>query len=721
MTRHATPRGRTLLSLLLAAVLALSLLAPAAHAEDAVTSVSLDAGSSLSLTYGEDPFALVLWASYSGSSAKKDVTSSAVWTTSLSSVVKVSGGVLTPVASGKATITGKFGGYSASVAVTVEYPYSKLQLQRGGENAPSKLEAAVGDKLQLDVLGVKNGLTTELTEDADWTSSSAAVATVKDGEIEILSAGTTTIKASYRGVSASLTLTAESPYKAIELSETSLVELETGGSPARLSATAQPKDGGASLDVTSKAVWSSSAPTVVKAEKDGVLTPVGPGTATISVSLHGVTATVQAVVRQPYEVLKLSPSAELHLLLSDSPVQLSASIPSASGSAEDVTALAAWTSSDLYAATADGGLVTPKAAGSSTIKAEYKGVSRSLKVTVYPTAVRIKAAEEKLSAIVEETRELPSITAAGLDDAEFSVTKLVKWTSSDSDIVEIKDGKWIARKSGSAVLKAELGDMSVELPFEVNAKPLALLSETKNLSLVIGKTVGLPKLTITYTTGEEEDVTAKAVWKASGSSLLVLEDSMRGLASAKTTLTASYLGKTVSFPVTIEEEIVKLTVDPSSLTLNPNRSKTVKVTGTYKSGSTVSLAAKMDWSTDASAVASVQRGTIKALKLGSAKLTGTYQGKSVTVSLSVKPKLKSLVLSEKSLKLAPGASAQLKLKAFYDNGTYEEVTAASLWSSSRESSAAVTQGGTVSAVAKGTATIKAVFDGKSVTARVTVK
>lgn len=71
MTRHATPRGRTLLSLLLAAVLALSLLAPAAHAEDAVTSVSLDAGSSLSLTYGEDPFALVLWASYSGSSAKK--------------------------------------------------------------------------------------------------------------------------------------------------------------------------------------------------------------------------------------------------------------------------------------------------------------------------------------------------------------------------------------------------------------------------------------------------------------------------------------------------------------------------------------------------------------------------------------------------------------------------------------------------------------------------
>lgn len=724
MSQSLPTRSRFLLSLLLSAVLALSLLAPAAHAEDVVTSVSLDSGSSLSLVYGEDPHSLVLWATYAGSSAKKDVTSSATWTTSLSSVLKVSSGILTPVAAGKATITAKFGGYTASVVVTVTYPYSKLQLQNEeGQTVPSSIKGAVGDKLQFSAFGFKEGNTTDVTSDADWTSSSSSVATVSDGEVEILSAGKTTIKASYRGVSATFTLTAESPYKTIVLSS-KLIELQTGGDKAELTAQAEPVKGGEKIDITDEAEWTSSTAAVATVE-DGVIKPVGPGTATITVSQYGVSATAKVVVRQPYELLKLTPSAELHLLMSSEPVQIEASIPSSAGVFEDVTDKAEWTSSELYTATAEGGLITPKAPGASTIKAEYKGVSRTINVTVYPTAVSLKAVNEgdkdKLAVIVDETKDLPEIKAVGLDDAEFAVTKLVDWSSSASDVMEIKEGKWIAKKAGSGVLKASLNDMTVEIPFEVNSKPLALLSETKTVSLVIGKETPLPSLTVTYTNGVEEDVTAKAEWKASGSTLLVLDSSLRGLSASKATLTATYLGKTATFPVTIEEEIVKLSVDASSLTLNPGRSKSVKVTGTYKSGATVSLASRMEWKVDNDDIASVRIGSIKALKLGTAKVTGTYQGKSVIVSLSVKPKLKSLVLSEKSLKLAPGAQVQLKLKAFYDNGTYAEVTASSLWSSSKEAAAAVSQNGSVTAVAKGSATIKAVFEGKSVTARVTVK
>ncbi|OXM14152.1 Ig-like domain-containing protein [Paenibacillus herberti] len=722
MSQRVTPRSRTLLSLLLSAVLALSLLVPAAHAEDVVSSVTLDSGSSLSLAYGDDPHSLVLWASYSGSSAKKDVTTLATWTTTLSSVLKVTNGVLTPVAAGKATITGKYNGYSASVVVTVTYPYSKLQLQNAtGEIVPSTLKAAVGDELNFTAHGFKETQSTDLTDVADWTSSDASVAKVTDGKIEIIAAGKTTIKAAYRGVSVTTVLTAESPYKSLTLSETTLVQLETGGATTSLSVTAEPINGGTPIDVTDKVEWSSSSATIVKADKKGVITPVGPGMATITASLYGVTSSVKVVVRQPYEVLKLTPSAELHLLLSNTPVQLGASIPSASGSSQDVTSQATWTTSEIYVATADGGLVTPKAPGTSTIKAEYKGVSRSLNVTVYPTAVSIKAEEEKLTAILDETKSLPVVTAVGLDEAEFNVTKLVDWSSSSSDVLEIKDGKWIAKKAGSTVLKASLNNLSVEIPFEVNAKPLALLSDKKSVSLIIGKETALPTLTVTYTNGVEEDVTTKAEWKAAGTNLLVLDTTMRGLAPSKTTLTATFLGKTITIPVTIEEEIIKLTVDSASLTLNPTRSKSVKVTGTYKSGTAVTLTTRMEWSVDNEDIASVRSGSIKALKLGTAKITGTYQGKSVTVSLAVKPKLKSLVLSERSLKLAPGAEAQLKLKAYYDNGTFVEVTVTSVWSSSREGVASVTQSGTVTATAKGTATIKAVFEGKSVTARVTVK
>jgi len=713
--------NRPLLSLLLAAVLALALLAPAAHAEDTVTSVKLTEGSKLSLTFGDDPYALALWASYSGSSATKDVSASAVWSTSSSSVLKVTGGVLTPVAAGTATITGKYSGYSASISVTVTYPYAKLQLlTEDGSAAPSTLKAQLGDDLTFGVVGKNGNESKDLADEAVWSSSNTAAATVEDGKVTLVAAGTSVIKASYRGVSASITLTVSSPYQSLALSPNSLLDLTAGDEARSLTATAAPAGGGTPVDVTDDASWTTSAAAVAKVDK-GVVTPVGPGTATITASLYGSSTTVSVVVRAAHEALKLSASAELNLLLSDSPLQVTASALDPNKEPADVTKAAEWSSSDVFTATVSDGLVTPKAAGSSVIKVEYKGLSRTLNVTVYPTLLSIEAGSEPLTSITGDSGKLPAVTGKTLDDSTIAVDKLVSWTSGDSDVIEIKDGKWSAKKAGKAVLKAAVGGLSAEVEMAVGLKPLALLPEQQTISLIIGKDTPILPLNVTYTDGTEEDVTAKAEWKTTGSSLLVKGTTLRGLTAARTSLTASYQGKTVSLPVVIEEELSKLAVEESSLVLNPGKSKTVKVTGTFKSGSTSSLASKMTWTVDNDDIASIKGSSVKGLKLGTAKLTGTYQGKSITVTIAVKPKLKSLVLSDKTLQLAPGASAPLKLKAFYDNGTQAEVTAAAVWTSSKEAAATVTAGGAVTAAAKGTATIKAAFEGKTVSVRVTVK
>ncbi|MGU3471529.1 Ig domain-containing protein [Paenibacillus sp. D51F] len=713
--------NRSLLSLLLAAVLALALLAPAAHAEDTVTSVALTEGSKLSLTYGDDPYALALWASYSGSSATKDVSASAVWSTSSSSVLKVTGGVLTPAAAGTATITGKYSGYSASISVTVTYPYAKLQLlAEDGSAAPSTLKVQLGDDLTFGVVGKNGNESKDLADEAAWSSSNTAAATVEDGKVTLVAAGTSVIKASYRGVSASISLTVSSPYQSLALSPNSLIDLTAGDEAKSLTATASPAGGGTPVDVTMDASWTTSAAAVAKVDK-GVVTPVGPGTATITASLYGSSATVRIVVRAAHEALKLSASAELNLLLSDNPLQVTASALDPNKEPADVTKTAEWSSSEVFTATVADGLVTPKAAGSSVIKVEYKGLSRTLNVTVYPTILSIEAGSESLTSIAGDSGQLPTVTGKTLDDSTIAVDKLVSWTSGDSDIIVIKDGKWSAKKAGKAVLKAAVGGLSAEVEMVVSLKPLALLPEQQTISLVIGKDTPIPSLNVTYTDGTEEDVTAKAEWKTTGSSLLVKGTTLRGLTAARTSLTASYQGKTVSLPVVIEEELTKLVAEESSIVLNPGKSKTVKVTGTFKSGSTSSLASKMTWTVDNDDIASFKGSSIKGLKLGTAKLTGTYQGKSITLTIAVKPKLKSLVLSDKTLQLAPGASAPLKLKAFYDNGTQAEVTAGAVWTSSKEAAATVSTGGAVTATAKGTATIKAAFEGKTVSVRVTVK
>ena len=337
-------------------------------------------------------------AAIAGSTTKKDVTSQAVWTTSSASVVKVNGGVLTAVASGVATVTAKYSGYTANIAVKVSYPYSKLKLtDKSGNTSPASMKAQLGDNLIFLAHGIKADSSTEPLEDATWTTSNTAVATVDKGEIKLVSAGSAIIKASYQGVSASITLTVASPYQSLVLSPSALIEHITGDAPFTITASALTVDQGSPVAVTEKATWTSSAAAVAKVDK-GVVTITGPGTATLTATLYDVSASVTLVVRPAFETIKLSSTSDLNLLVTDTPVQLRASVPNGADFT-DITAEAEWTSSEIFAVTARGGLITPRAAGTSKITVKYKGISRSLNVTVYSYRVGIKSSRRETGGI----------------------------------------------------------------------------------------------------------------------------------------------------------------------------------------------------------------------------------------------------------------------------------------------------------------------------------
>ncbi|MNV81917.1 Bacterial Ig-like domain (group 2) [compost metagenome] len=85
------------------------------------------------------------------------------------------------------------------------------------------------------------------------------------------------------------------------------------------------------------------------------------------------------------------------------------------------------------------------------------------------------------------------------------------------------------------------------------------------------------------------------------------------------------------------------------------------------------------------------------------------------------PKLTKLTVNEKKLALAPGGVKTLVLTAEYDTGKTASVASSAVWTSSKSSVATVTADGKITAVAKGSATIKAKFGGKTVSIRVTVK
>ncbi|MGG1314408.1 Ig-like domain-containing protein [Cohnella laeviribosi] len=705
----------------------------AAAADETITAVELSSLPSNTIYVNEDSIALTLWATVSGSTTKKDVTSVATWSSS-NSAVSVSGGVVTATASAKnVVITGKYAGYTASVTVNAVYRYSSLELRKQGESAnlADKLDIRLNESLTLKAIGIETsgGGETDVSDEASWTSSNTGVATVENGVVTLVASGETTIKASYLGRSDSVKLTVSSPYSGLKFDQKGPIELYVGDDDYdSLSVTATLKSGGTE-DVTSKAAWSSSDTGVVKVDENGVVTVVGAGTAEIKATYLGVSATITFVVRTPYEALRITPEKNLKIPLQGGPKEISAYVLNGLDSKTDVTAEAAWTSSNLMTATVDisGGkaYVTPKSAGTTTITASYKGLTRTLNVTVYPTITELTIGKERIDTYADETGTLPSVSGTALSGDTIDISDAVTWTSSDDSVVSVKDGKWTARATGTATLTATIrngsGDeLSGTVEVVVNKKVHLLLPETDSLSLIIGKETPFPAITAVYDNGDEEVVTDKVKWTSSSVNLLVKDGTWKGLAPAKATLTGTYLNATVKISVTVEEEFVSFTIDPASIDLTLKKSKSIKVTGKTKSGKKVSIASRIEWTPSDESLVSVNGTSVKGLAEGSGKITGSIQGKTLSIPFTVKAKLTKLTASNSPLTLAPGASATVKLTAVYENGKTADVTSLAAWTASSSKVATVSSSGVVTAVAKGSTTIKAQFDGKTVTIRVKV-
>ncbi|WP_219834426.1 Ig-like domain-containing protein [Paenibacillus sp. R14(2021)] len=713
---------RPWLTVMLAVVLTFSSFAGLAYADEVVTGISFDnAPSPATLNIGDDDLQLEVNASIQGSSSLKDVTTDVTWTTSNSSVVKVAAGLLTGIAKGSATITASYKGYKITLPVSVTYMYDSVTIKDNGTSVSDTLKVNLGDELDFDLIASKSGAAdTNVTEEAVWTSSNTNVATIDDGEVTLVAVGDTTITAKYKGRTDSVKLSASSPYKSLTIAPNTLMEFKVGDPSRTLKASAEDTAGDID-DVSTNASWISADAKVATVDK-GVVTPVGTGTTTITASYLGVSGSVTVVVRPAFEAMRITPKEDLHLMINGSDVALKVEVMNGINTPDDVTALATWTSSNVYAATvSDSGVVSPKGIGSTVIKATYKGTSQQVNVTVYPTiSGTLTAAKDTLDAFPDDKITLPKVTAQSISDETIDVSDLAVWESSDKEILDKVDGKWTAKKIGKAVLTATILSKTVTITVNVHEKPLLLTADQTNLSIVIGKETKLPVLTMTYESGSEEDVTSLVTWKSSSSNLIVKAPNIRGLQASTATLTATYLGKSTTVRVTIEEEITKLTAESTTLTISPLRSYTLKVTGTYKSGKTIALGTKMNWEINPDSLASIKGSSLKALKEGTGTLTGTYQGKTITFTVNVVAKVKKLTSASKSLTLAPEAKVAVTVTAEYEGGRVTDVTKAADWTTGNSKVATVVDG-VITGVAKGSTVIRAKLEGKTVSIRVSVK
>ena len=122
-----------------------------------------------------------------------------------------------------------------------------------------------------------------------WSSNNTSVATVdSNGKVTAVAKGSATITASIGGKSAECVVTVTNPANGITLNKTEL-DL-TKGSNETLIATVDPTDADGTVS------WSSSDDTVATVDSNGEVTAIAPGTATITATIGGKSATCSITV-----------------------------------------------------------------------------------------------------------------------------------------------------------------------------------------------------------------------------------------------------------------------------------------------------------------------------------------------------------------------------------------------------------------------------------------
>lgn len=394
------------------------------------------------------------------------------WTSSDNDVVTVdSKGKIKAVGVGYAVITATTtqGSKKATCQVNVVKPVTGVKLNK------SSIRIEVGDKYTLKATISPSDASNKTLS---WKTSDKSVATVSSSGVvtaKKLGKATVTVTAADGGYSAKCTVNVVKLVTGVKLNKSSS-ELYLGKT-LTLKATVSPSD------ATTKTVkWTSSDTAVATVSSSGVVTPVKPGTAVITVKTSDGSFTAKCTVTVKRAVTKITLNKTSATLKSDTTLTLKPTISPSNATDKTVT----WKSSNKKVATVtSSGVVKPVGKGTATITATSEnGLKATCKVTVYMvvTGVEFNKSEADVYAgekITLKASVLPS-------DAN---KQTVTFSSSDKNVATVSSkGVVTGVGVGTAVItvKTDEGAKTAQCKVTVKQHVTSISLDRSNITVVLG-------------------------------------------------------------------------------------------------------------------------------------------------------------------------------------------------------------------------------------------
>ncbi len=354
-------------------------------------------------------------------------------------------------------------------------------------------------------------------------------------------------------------------------------------------------------------------------------------------------------------------------------------------------------------ASVDGsGNVSYKGAGSAviTVKTSDGGYTDTVSVSVSEAEKKVESVSISGDSTVTVGGSISLSASVSPSDASYDG---ISWSSSNTGIATVDNGKVTGAAAGRATITAEAGGVKATKEIEVKAAEVTLtgIKITGPTSAKKGETVQLS------ITAEPSGADASVAWSSSNAGVASVDGNGKVTCGAVGSATITAVSKknaniknSITFTVTSNESN-SVTLNEMKITAGQTKAADVKITGSVSSSS-FSIADTKYATVD-------ENGNVKAIRAGSTELTvkatfsdGGTQTKTAKLTVEA-AEVKGITLDQTKVTLKVGES--LKLNPTIDTTGYTGC----LWYTSDSSIVTVTEhgNGTITAVKAGKATITA--------------
>lgn len=327
------------------------------------------------------------------------------------------------------------------------------------------------------------------------------------------------------------------------------------------------------------------------------------------------------------------------------------------------------------------------------------------------------------------------------------LTDDVTWASSLLGVGIISDtygSKGLAQTQTVSVtptkISATFGIVSGTADMTVTPAALKSIAITPASPSILTLSAGKLTAVGTYTDNTTSDITSQVTWSSSDTSVATISGGTATVLKSGSTTIGASLG-TVSQSTSLKAtggNLTGITITPATQTLAKKDAVAttgrISATGTFSNGSSRDITGAVTWTAaDTSlATAAVASGTLAWVtavavtpKAVPTKVTAASGSLSATATVAVTaPLLQSIAFSTTALNPTIGTSAPIAVNATFDDGTTQDVTPFSTWTSNDLTKATIAAGGLgserVTGVGAGTTTLSATYGGKTVLAPATI-